>query len=92
MGNIEGLASFRNLMKNIDTEDEATVGHLFPSTFHCTNPPNIMLQYKFLLMSGHFWNMSEQILTCADMCPNTFQSSFHALLMDGILHNLYYYY
>ena len=29
--------------------------------------------YNFLLMSDHFW-LSEQILSCAEMCKNTFQS------------------
>ena len=39
-----------------------------------------MLQYIFLLMSDDLWQMSELILLCADhICPNTFQSLFHAL-------------
>ena len=29
--------------------------------------------------------MSEQILSCADMCPNTFQSLFHALQLVMLL-------
>ena len=40
-----------------------------------------MLQYIFLLMSDHFWKMSERILSCADMYPSIFQSLFHALLL-----------
>ena len=40
-----------------------------------------MLLYISLLTSDHLWKMSEQILSCADMCPITFQSLFHALYM-----------
>ena len=43
-----------------------------------------MLQYVFLLMSDHFWQMSEQILSCADMCLSTFQALFHTLSEHSI--------
>ena len=44
---------------------------------YCPGIGYAYVQYMFLLV--YFWQMSEQILSCADMSPNTFQSVFHAL-------------
>ena len=40
-----------------------------------------MLQHKFLLMSDHSWQMSDQILSYVDMCLNTFFIHYFMLCM-----------
>ena len=66
------------------SEHEITVIHLtFPSTFGIDLFDLIGVQTKIYsatvqisTKSDHFWQMSEQILPCADMCPRNFSPYF----------------